>query len=160
VDRIRCGRFFGKTRQFIGKVQALSESLRQRADRSSILLIGIDEQQPLTILEGNHRLTAAMLASPQIACQRFRFLCGFSPRMTECCWYQTNLANLWRYARNRLTILMYDREADIARLLAMHPAHDQGPRETTLPNPKLSPPQAPECPASLPVAPWTEKQAS
>jgi len=30
--------------------------------------------------------------------RRFRFLCGFSPRMAECCWYQINVSSLWRYA--------------------------------------------------------------
>ena len=32
---------------------------------------------------------------------RFRVFCGLSPHMSQSCWYQTNLPNLWRYARNR-----------------------------------------------------------
>jgi hypothetical protein len=39
-----------------------------------------------------------------------------SPRMTESCWYETNLANLWRYAKNRIRNLR-DREADVEKLL-------------------------------------------
>jgi hypothetical protein len=117
VGRIRSTHAIGRTRQFIGKIELLSSQLLQRDDRSAILLIGIDEHYPLTIIEGNHRVTAARLASPELVRQRFRYFCGFSPRMTECCWYETNLPNLWRYGRNRMKRLVYDREADIARLL-------------------------------------------
>ncbi len=72
---------------------------------------------PVTVLEGNHRLTAALLASPEVLHSRFRIFCGFSPRMSESCWYQTNLPNLWRYAQNRARNLFYDRDADVERLL-------------------------------------------
>ncbi len=121
VSRIRGNGFRGRrTCTFVERIRQFSDWLRVHPDNDAILLIGIDERQPLTIMEGNHRLTAAMLVSPHLARQRFRFYCGFSPRMTECCWYQTNLATLYRYARNRLKILMYDREADIARLLNLH----------------------------------------
>lgn len=82
----------------------------------TVLLIGIDDEQPLTILEGNHRLSAAMLVSPQHASTRFRVLCGYSARMQESCWYQTNPANLWRYFKNRL-VNLYDREADVKSVL-------------------------------------------
>jgi hypothetical protein len=116
VDRIRTRRFTGRTRELITQIQSLSYRLRLEYDNSSLLLIGVDESLPITILEGNHRLTAAMLISPAILQSRFRVLCGFSPRMTESCWYKTNIANLWRYACNRLKNI-YDREADIERLL-------------------------------------------
>ena len=116
VRRIRSERFSGKTRLFISKIQALSYRLRVHQDHSSILLIGVDENSPVTILEGNHRLTAALLASPSVLQTRFSVLCGFSPRMTESCWYETNLANLWRYARNRIKNLQ-DREADLTPLV-------------------------------------------
>ncbi len=109
-----------RTGSFISKLRSFSVQLHANQDRSGVLLIGVDESQPLTIIEGNHRITAAMLASPSVALNRFRYFCGFSPRMTECCWYQTNLTNLWRYARNRLKVLTYDREAEIAHLLRHH----------------------------------------
>jgi len=95
--RIKTKPFRGGTRDFIAKVQALSYHLRT--------------------LEGNHRLTAALLASPEVLRDRFRVFCGLSPRMGESCWYQTNLPNLWRYARNRTRNLFYDRDADVERLL-------------------------------------------
>lgn len=148
VSRIRSAHAIGRTRQFRSKIELLSMRLRQQDDRSAILLIGVDEHGPLTIIEGNHRVTAARLVSTELVRQRFRCFCGFSPRMTECCWYETNLPNLWRYARNRMKLLVYDREADIARLLhgeqALHPACVPGP----------------EAPATLSVTEAPRKQAS
>ncbi|MFB3916829.1 MAG: lipopolysaccharide biosynthesis protein [Terriglobales bacterium] len=165
VERIRSGRFPGRTRHFASQLLSLSHHLRYHdGHRSTVLLIGIDEQQPLTILEGNHRLTAAMLASPQIAGNRFRYICGLSPRMNECCWYETNLANLWRYARNRLKILMYDREADIAQLLTSSQSSQfAGNMDTSEGIAELSGPQiaAVEKAAATPsLAQWDQKQAS
>ena len=116
VERIRSTKFSGKTRNFIAKVQALSYRLRYENDNSCVLLIGLDETKPLTILEGNHRLAALMLASPSLLQARFRVLVGFSPRMTESCWYETNFQNLWRYAKNRLRNLR-DKEADVSNAL-------------------------------------------
>jgi len=117
VDGIRGKRFSDGARDFIAKVQALSYRLRIEEVSSSVLLIGVDERKPLTILEGNHRLTAALLADEDVLRTRFRVLAGFSPRMTESCWYQTNLRNLWRYGKNRLKHLVYDKEADVERVL-------------------------------------------
>ncbi len=118
--RVRTQRFHGKTKDFITRVQALSYKLRAADDKSAVLLIGLDDGQPVTVLEGNHRLTAALLASPQILRSRFRVFCGLSPHMSESCWYQTNFENLWRYAKNRARNLFYDRDADVERL--MNPA--------------------------------------
>jgi len=121
VDSIRSKRFSPGARDFIAKVQALSYRLRIEEISSSVLLIGVDALRPLTILEGNHRLTAALLAGENLVRTRFRVFAGFSPRMTESCWYQTNLQNLWRYGKNRLKNLLYDKEADVERvLLAEH----------------------------------------
>ena len=75
---------------------------------SSVLLIGIDDASPLTIIEGNHRMAAAALYSPHDAHLRYRFFCGFSPNMKECCWYQTDFSTLVRYARNFVTFLLDD----------------------------------------------------
>lgn len=116
VERVRERQRSGKVDDFIAKVQSLSYNLRLEPDNSSVILIGLGDGQPLTIIEGNHRLTAALLASPEVLQERFRVFCGVSPRMNRCCWYKTSIPNLWRYARNRLENLWYDREADIARL--------------------------------------------
>lgn len=117
VHRIRNVRFSGSTRDFIARVQALSGWLSSQTERSAVLLIGIDDNNPLTILEGNHRLTAALLAGPDVFTERFRTICGFSQNMQRSCWYETNVPNLWRYAQNRLRHLFYDRDADVQRLL-------------------------------------------
>jgi O-antigen/teichoic acid export membrane protein len=101
---------------FLSKIAALRGLLRQDADPGAVLLIGLNENQPFTILDGNHRLVAALLTSPE-SVPRFRFLCGLSPRMTECCWYRTNVATLFRYGTNLLTHVVHDPEAELARLL-------------------------------------------
>lgn len=115
--RIKTHPFHGRTRDFVSKIQALSYRLRAAKDNSAVLLIGIDDESPVTILEGNHRLTAALLASPEVLHSAFRVYCGLSPRMAESCWYQTNLPNLWRYGRNRVRNLFYDPDADVERVL-------------------------------------------
>lgn len=120
VHRIKTQRFRGQTRNFIAKIQSLSYRLRVSKDDSSVMLIGIDEHHPLTILEGNHRLTAALLASPTLLQQRFKIFCGLSPRMSESCWYETNLPNLWRYAKNRARNFAYDKEADVELVEKLH----------------------------------------
>ncbi len=121
VDRIRHEKFSGKTRDFIAKVQSLSYRLRHERDNSSVLLIGVNEKSPLTILEGNHRLAAALLATPELLHTRFQILCGLSPNMAQSCWYETNFSNLWRYAQHRMQNLFYDREADVNRVTGSLP---------------------------------------
>jgi O-antigen/teichoic acid export membrane protein len=98
VERLRGRIESGNTNGFFTKIRSLTQRLAEGATFPSVLLIAIDQNSPLTIIEGNHRVAAATLVSPDLALSRFRFLCGFSPRMTECCWYQTDLSSLWRYA--------------------------------------------------------------
>jgi hypothetical protein len=105
----------------IAKIQQLRYRLQQhKDDHGAVLLIGVDEHKPLTVLEGNHRLTAALLVSQDMMQTRFRVLCGFSARMTESCWYSTNVPNLARYLRNRI-LHLYDREADVQRFTVRLP---------------------------------------
>src|SRR5947208_8256968 len=85
---------------FITKLRSLSIEVAENVQFSSVILIAIDENSPLTIIEGNHRMTAAALVSAETVHQRFRFLCGFSPLMEQFCWYPTNPSTLFRYARN------------------------------------------------------------
>ena len=63
-------------------------------------------------------MVAAMLLSPRTVCQRFRFFCGFSPRMTECCWYQTDISSLWRYTKNSVRYLHSDSDAALEDMLS------------------------------------------
>jgi hypothetical protein len=117
AERLRTFRSHGEAgKAFLSKIGALGTGLRQDADPGAVLLIGLNESEPLTILDGNHRLVAAILTSPETV-SKFRFLCGLSPRMTECCWYRTNVATLFRYGTNLLTHVVHDPEAELARLL-------------------------------------------
>jgi hypothetical protein len=100
----------------LSKIQLLRYRLQRDSVSSAVLLIGVDEEQPLTILEGNHRLAAAMLVSPRLVQTGFRVLCGLSPRMYESCWYDTNIPNLWTYLKNRLNNIV-DKEADVDQAL-------------------------------------------
>jgi len=76
----------------------------------------VDESGPLTVLEGNHRLIAALLSSPKTR-STLRFFCGLSARMTQCCWYKTNLATLLRYGTNLVRHAIHDLEAELTQLL-------------------------------------------
>lgn len=102
---------------FVTKIQAIGRRFDvEDPELGAVLLIGISETEPLTVLDGNHRLMAAMLRSPG-STQKLRFICGLSPRMTECCWYRTNLMTLFRYAKNVLTHSSRNPAAELARLL-------------------------------------------
>ncbi len=100
--------------QKIGRIRSrLEEDERLHG---AVLLIGIGEAGPLTILDGNHRLVAALTASPQ-RLQNLRFLCGLSPLMVECCWYNSTVFNLFRYGRNVLVHSIHNPRTELAKLL-------------------------------------------
>ena len=87
--------------QFLSKIADLRDQLAQQdvASCGTVILLGLSEFAPLTVLDGNHRLIAATLSAPHCFL-KLRLICGFSPRMTECCWYETNAVALFHYARN------------------------------------------------------------
>jgi hypothetical protein len=102
---------------FLAKIQSLrSACLKPDRNPGAVLLIGLSGSGPFTILDGNHRLVAAMLNSPE-SLRSFRVYCGLSPRMVECCWYETNLLTLFRYAANLLRHIIHDPEDELARML-------------------------------------------
>ncbi|MFZ1009013.1 MAG: lipopolysaccharide biosynthesis protein [Candidatus Sulfotelmatobacter sp.] len=100
---------------FLGKLRLLSSSVQENLVDPAVLLIGIDNTSPLTILDGNHRMAAAMLAPSGPVLTGFRFICGFSPDMTRCCWYATNVNTLLRYFKNLVIYFSYHPESDIGR---------------------------------------------
>ncbi len=102
--------------QFAEKITAIRDWLVHENVVTAVLLIGINENEALTVLDGNHRLVAAMLASPSTV-QKLRFLCGLSPRMSECCWYNTNVVTLLRYGKHVLRYLVRNPEAELKRFL-------------------------------------------
>jgi hypothetical protein len=101
---------------FLSKISAIRKRLRQKdSGPGAVILIGLNETEPMTVLDGNHRLVSAMLESPHTL-HKLRFMCGISPRMSECCWYNTNFMTLMRYGRNVLTQATRDPQAELARL--------------------------------------------
>lgn len=102
---------------FIQKLRSLSVDLAQDTRFNSIILITRNGYSPITIIEGNHRMTAAGLVSPATLHNRFRFLCGFSPRMTECCWYRADASTLWHYLWNAFAYYLIDRPKVSATIL-------------------------------------------
>ena len=101
ADEIRSRRHLLDS-SFESKISSIGNQLMQDMHgMCAVILIGVSEWGPLTVLDGNHRLAAAMLASPD-RLTKLKFYCGLSPRMRECCWYKTNVFTLLRYARNLL----------------------------------------------------------
>ncbi len=103
---------------FVTKIKSIRKKMIENEGQTvgSVVLIGVNENEPLTIVDGNHRMVAALLEEPK-RLKQLRFLCGFSPRMMECCWYNTNLMTLFRYGKNVLAHTTRNPEAELARLL-------------------------------------------
>jgi len=120
VERIRARILSCSSDSFIEKLRSLSMQMKANASSkfNTVILISIDEYAPMTIIEGNHRMTAAMLGTPEDVHTRFRFLCGFSPNMAECCWYQTDISSLWRYAKNTVAYYLKHRRKIAAEIAA------------------------------------------
>lgn len=115
VERIRVKLDESADDKFFRKLRLLSESVQERLVNPTVLLIGRDEKGPLTILDGNHRMAAAMLSRSPSMPGQLQFICGFSPDMVRCCWYNTNVNTLLRYLRNLIRYVTYDPESDIGR---------------------------------------------
>ena len=114
VERIRPQMAVSPDDSFFGKLRLLSSSVQENLIDAAVLLIGINDSGPLTILDGNHRMAAAMLGAASVH-DRFRFICGFSPNMIRCCWYATNVNTLLRYFKNLVRYFSYDPGSDIDR---------------------------------------------
>ena len=115
VRRIRTHAYPSRVEPFVQKIHRIRGSITTSGNAGPVLLIGIDDAKPIVVLEGNHRVAAALLESYE----RFaglNFYCGYSPAMEKSCWYRTNLPSLWRYLKNRLRNV-HDREAEVDCLL-------------------------------------------
>lgn len=115
VKRIRLKLDNSVQGEFFDKLRRLSSSEDDEGVSHTVLLIGSDEHSPLTILDGNHRMAAAMLNQYPSSWRRFRFVCGLSPKMTHCCWYDSNLTTLLLYFKNLVRYFSYDPDSDIGR---------------------------------------------
>lgn len=120
TDMVECLRVKGQESpedDFFRKLRRMSTPVQEGLVSPTVLLIGVDATGPLTILDGNHRMAAAMLAQPPAELESFKFICGLSPEMTHCCWYRTNVNTLSRYLTNLLRHVFYDPESDIGRFM-------------------------------------------
>jgi len=110
--------------EFLSKIAAivsrLTTDVREDLAQGMIILLGVDEQCPVTLLEGNHRFIAALLAGGPDLLRNARMAAVFSPQMEKCCWYKTNFLTLARCLKNRIKHY-WDRDTDLARLLAAGP---------------------------------------
>src|SRR5439155_12500248 len=118
LDRIREKVGSNSPEKYVAKLRSLSSDVANGVDHSSVLLIGIDESGPFTIIEGNHRMAAASLVASDAIHRRFRFFCGFSPRMNELCWYKTGRSTLSRQSINYFTHLFENQ--DVVMTSAAH----------------------------------------
>jgi O-antigen/teichoic acid export membrane protein len=115
IKRIRLKLDNSEQGDFFNKLRRLTNSIEDDGVSRTILLIGADENAPLTILDGNHRMAAAMLNQSPAHWDQFRFVCGLSPEMIRCCWYQTSFSTLLRYFKNLVYYFSYDPDSDIGR---------------------------------------------
>ena len=115
VKRIRQRLDASAEGEFFDKLRLLSSSVEDDLVNRTVVLIGADQKAALTILDGNHRMAAAMLSDRGAAWGRFRFVCGLSPSMIRCCWYYTNVNSLLRYLKNLVWNFSYDPDSDIGR---------------------------------------------
>ncbi|HTV15862.1 MAG TPA: hypothetical protein VME68_14170 [Acidobacteriaceae bacterium] len=100
--------------QFQAKIAAIRSRLAENSSMpGSVVLIGLNESEPLTVLDGNHRMVSAVMEN---RVQHLRILCGLSSKMSNCCWYKTNLLTLTRYGQNQLRQLTHRPEVELARL--------------------------------------------
>ena len=100
AQHIRERKFDPDVANDVTAIHAITYAHRDQPDTSAVLLIGVDEDRPLTILEGNHRMIAAALISVE-RLTAFTIYVGLSSSMTECFWYQNTLENKLRYAWRR-----------------------------------------------------------
>lgn len=115
IERLRRDLQLSGKDEFLDKLRTLSSLVCEGAGNPTILLIGVNTTGPLTILDGNHRMAAAMLGQPPALLGQFRFICGFSPKMTSCCWYETNFNTILRYLKNVVRHFPDDPEMHIDR---------------------------------------------
>lgn len=116
AERIRGQLDDGKSSELLAKIHILRTNMQIDGPKSTVVLIGIDEEHPVTLLEGNHRFVSALLLPREVMLRRLRLVCGFSARMERCCWYKTDLPNLFSYTKNRIKHF-WSRDADVNRLL-------------------------------------------
>jgi hypothetical protein len=128
IGRIEAELSRGKQSRFLKKIKDIASDLRGSGVPDAVLLIGMDGQHPLTIIEGNHRMAAAMLTMPDSAHHRFRFYCGLSPHVNSCCWHKTDLRSLTRYARHMVRHMFTQGDFFVVRTLRKSSGIETSPK--------------------------------
>ncbi len=116
AERVRRRMEAARPDEFATKMAAICSSMQSDVPKGLIVFLGIDERRPVTLLEGNHRFIASLLAPKSNLLADARLIGVFSPSMEKCCWYKTNFRTLFRCLKNRIQHY-WDRDADVARLL-------------------------------------------
>lgn len=126
VSRRLCSRRKSLPKDFLEKIDQIAEEIASgRLVFGAVILIGVNDSEPLTVLDGNHRLMAALSAAPG-AHARLRVLCGLSSRMNECCWYSTNVVTLLRYGSHLLSRAIRNPNTEFSTLLRSADAETAG----------------------------------
>lgn len=102
---------------FLFKIDRIAEDISHgRNGFGAVILIGKSDIEPLTVLDGNHRLVAALQAGPGRV-HVLRFMCGLSHQMEQCCWYRTSFLTLVRYGWHVVIRAVRGREKEIVRMM-------------------------------------------
>jgi hypothetical protein len=104
------------TSAFAAKMRAVYSHLEANNPKRMIVFLGLDENHPVTLLEGNHRFIASLLVADGSGLNGARTVGVFSPHMEQCCWYKTNFKTLFRCLKNRIQH-KWDRDTDVSSLL-------------------------------------------
>jgi hypothetical protein len=102
---------------FVAKISDICRKLPTDLPKGMIILLGVNEHLPVTLLEGNHRFIASLLAGGPRELRNARMVAVFSPHMERCCWYKTSFFTLARCLKNRIKHY-WDRDTDLTQLLA------------------------------------------
>jgi hypothetical protein len=135
AERIRGQLDEGLSSELLAKIHILRTKMQIGGPKSTVVLIGIDEEYPVTLLEGNHRFVSALLLPRYLMLRRLRLVCGFSRQMERCCWYRTDLTNLFNYTKNRIKHL-WSRDADVSRFLKDGGSGDEYANAVIYPKPE------------------------
>jgi hypothetical protein len=103
--------------EFVKKISDICANLSSNLPQGMVIFLGVDEDRRVTLLEGNHRFIAALLAGGPEHLRNARMVAVFSPQMEKCCWYKTSLFTLTRCLKNRIKH-HWDRDTDLATLHA------------------------------------------
>lgn len=101
---------------FVQKMQAICSHMAPADRKHMIVFLGLDEHSRVTLLEGNHRFIASLVAGRDQTLKGQRMVGVFSPNMEQCCWYKTNFRTLFRCLKNRIKH-KWDRDTDVSSLL-------------------------------------------